>query len=273
MKNLTLFNNTPADILSKTASQVVIFGSLFLFYCTMSWTGYSPVHSADEARYLMFAQNLSEGYYSPTASINIWNGPGYPIVLVTLVSWGKKTMILLNPLFMIAGIYLFFRTLLQLDYSKFMAILFSTILGLYPFMFDDLPLLMSECFSFFLVCSILFYSERFYQQSISVDAGKIIQGHRIFNGHHEIPFQIQLPKTLISSRRIVHDHDSSCVKYCLEAELKGSRLFHQYKANAEVLVQNKEETPPPLILHSWHADYLASASNSLVARRTGFCRS
>lgn len=117
------------------------------------------------------------------------------------------------------------------------------------------------------------YSERFYQKSLSVDAGKIIQGHRIFNGHHEIPFQIQLPQTLISSRRIVHDHDSSCVKYCLEAELKGSRLFHQYKANAEVLVQNKEETPPPLILHSWHADYLASASNSLVARRTGFCRS
>ena len=164
MKNLTLFNNTPADILSKAPSQVVI-GSLFLFYCTMSWTGYSPVHSADEARYLMFAQNLSEGYYSPTASINIWNGPGYPIVLLALVSWGKKAMILLNPLFMIAGIYLFFRTLLQLDYSKFMAILFSTILGLFPFMFDDLPLLMSECFSFFLVCSILFYSERFYQSN------------------------------------------------------------------------------------------------------------
>jgi len=40
----------------------------------------------DESRYLMFAENITRGYYSqPPPNISLWNGPGYPLLLVPFV--------------------------------------------------------------------------------------------------------------------------------------------------------------------------------------------
>lgn len=42
----------------------------------------------DEWRYLYYADNLLHGFYSPPARVFLWNGPGYPILLMPFVRAG-----------------------------------------------------------------------------------------------------------------------------------------------------------------------------------------
>ena len=50
-------------------------------------------HQGDEERYLMFADNLVHGFYSPPApDINLTNGPGWPIILAPFVALGLPLM-------------------------------------------------------------------------------------------------------------------------------------------------------------------------------------
>ena len=68
---------------------------------------------SDECRYISFAENLLNGFYSPSApNINLWSGPGFPIILMPLVSLhaDKGMLILLNVLISIAVIEVMFKT-------------------------------------------------------------------------------------------------------------------------------------------------------------------
>ena len=42
----------------------------------------------DEWRYLYYAENLLHGFYSPRERVFLWNGPGYPLLLVPFVRAG-----------------------------------------------------------------------------------------------------------------------------------------------------------------------------------------
>ena len=47
----------------------------------------NSVGSGDDGRYLSFANNLLNGFYSlPKPNINLWNGPGYPLYLVPFLA-------------------------------------------------------------------------------------------------------------------------------------------------------------------------------------------
>ena len=57
-----------------------------LFYLLICIRFYTNEFEGDESRYVKFAENLLHGFYSPPfPDINLWNGPGYPIVLIPLV--------------------------------------------------------------------------------------------------------------------------------------------------------------------------------------------
>src|SRR5262249_14819408 len=98
----------------------------------------SNVPIADEARYLNFSQNLTHGYYSPTnsADIDLWFGPGLPIVLIPLVAIGAPlTLIrLTGPLFLFLAVVMFYR-LMGLYVRPLFALGCAYIFGLYlPFL-------------------------------------------------------------------------------------------------------------------------------------------
>ena len=50
----------------------------------------------DQIRYLSFAKNILNGYYSPPApGINLWNGPGYPAILAPFLFFSLPHVVLL----------------------------------------------------------------------------------------------------------------------------------------------------------------------------------
>lgn len=114
--------------------------------------------SLDEPRYVMFANNLSHGYFSPRNSINLWNGPGYPIVLLPFVlleaSWLSAR--LLNAL-LLFGAVLYFDGTLRLYMPERHALRFAYLFGIYPPLFAHLHHLLTEPISLFLICGFVFH--------------------------------------------------------------------------------------------------------------------
>ena len=68
-------------------------------------------HQGDEERYLMFANNLVNGFYSPPApDINLTNGPGWPIILMPFIALGLPliTITIANAFFYYLSIIFLF---------------------------------------------------------------------------------------------------------------------------------------------------------------------
>ena len=117
----------------------------------------------DESRYVRFATNLTHGYYSPRDNIDLWTGPGYPIVLVPFVLLKLPWLVakLMNPLFLYIAILYFFYTL-RFYLKERTALLFSYLLGINPPFLRHIPHLMTEIFVFLLVCGFIYYFCKFY---------------------------------------------------------------------------------------------------------------
>jgi len=118
----------------------------------------------DEGRYLMFAENLLHGFYSPPPPhINLWNGPGFPIYLVPFVALNAPLLFikLFNAVLHYFTLVLFFKTLLNfLDDKK--SFVCTVILGCYYMPFKGFPHILSETFTIFFVGSISFLTFRFF---------------------------------------------------------------------------------------------------------------
>jgi hypothetical protein len=134
------------------------FIGLFFLYVGITLAFSVTTFQGDEDRYVMFANNLVNGFYSPPDSINLWNGPGYPIILAPFAAlgipwiWAK----LLNSLFLIIAVTYFWRTLRAYVPARG-AYAAAILLGLYPPFLRELHVLLTETFVYFLVCGFLFY--------------------------------------------------------------------------------------------------------------------
>ncbi len=120
--------------------------------------GSSSAFKGDEGRYVMFATNLSNGYYSPQNEIYLWNGPGYPIVLMPFVMLKLPWMAakLMNPLFLFAAI-LYFYYMLRFYMKDRAALFFSYLLGMYYPFCRYIYMLLTEQLSLFLICGFMFH--------------------------------------------------------------------------------------------------------------------
>ncbi len=122
--------------------------------------------AADGPRYITFAQHLLNGYYSPPPpAIDLWNGPGYPIVLIPFV-WLKLPVIyitLLNALFHYASMVLLYKTIFRLSSTRF-AILFGLLWAFYLVAYEQLPYVATEPFVMFLFTFISYSLVLFIQE-------------------------------------------------------------------------------------------------------------
>lgn len=118
----------------------------------------------DELRYLAYAENLTEGFYTDSENPDLSNGPGYPIVLLPFVAIGSNLLFakLLNAIFVFIGICFLYETLLFYTKREY-ALVIALIIGLYPPLLRWMPALYSESLSFLLVCGFLFYFCSLYQ--------------------------------------------------------------------------------------------------------------
>jgi hypothetical protein len=147
------------------------FLPLLLLYMLIIWATSTDVFYGDEARYVAFATNLTNGYYSPPDHVNLWNGPGYPIVLAPfiLLKLPLFSAKLLNALFLFGAILYFYGTL-RLYGLKRSALFCSYLLGLYPPFFRYIQYVLTETLSIFLVCGFVFHFCRLHRGNRSMRA-------------------------------------------------------------------------------------------------------
>lgn len=71
----------------KERSPFVLFLPFLFLYIAYVLYFHKDLMEGDELRYIEFAQNLLNGFYSPAyPNINLINGPGYPILLIPFVA-------------------------------------------------------------------------------------------------------------------------------------------------------------------------------------------
>ena len=111
----------------------------------------------DGPRYLGFAQRLLHGHYSPAGTIDLWNGPGYPIVLMPLVLVGAPPLAvtLLNAIFQYLSSILLFLSLKKVVPLR-LAAAGGFIWGFYFVAYDQMAHVATETLTGLLVTLVLY---------------------------------------------------------------------------------------------------------------------
>jgi hypothetical protein len=124
----------------------------------------------DQIRYLSFANNILNGYYSPPPpGINLWNGPGYPAFLVPFIFFNlpHSLLLILNAFLLYFSLIISYKTFCFYSPEK-SSFLYTVLLGFYFPMYEMLRHLLSECLTWFLISLICYsFANSFRQKTIS----------------------------------------------------------------------------------------------------------
>jgi 4-amino-4-deoxy-L-arabinose transferase-like glycosyltransferase len=112
----------------------------------------------DEGGYVRFATNLTHGYYSPHSEIDLWWGPGYPIILAPFVLFKAPWLIvkLLNAFFLFAAVIYFHQTIRLYTPTRYVLSL-SYLFGLYLPFLRFLSYIFTETLAALLVSAITYH--------------------------------------------------------------------------------------------------------------------
>ena len=144
--------------LNEGKNPFLLFLPFLMLYVIIILIFAENVNSGDENRYLMYAQNLSDGFYTlPPPYLDLGNGPGYPLIITPFVALKLPIIYikLMNALFYYFSIVLLFKALHQIVPFKF-ALTFSLIWALYPNTFEAISYILPEVFGSSLVPLLIF---------------------------------------------------------------------------------------------------------------------
>ena len=153
-----------SDIFQKCKQSYILFLPYLLFYISIVLAFKKNIYVGDETRYLMFAHNILNGFYSlPPPEINLWNGPGYPLLLSIFIKIHLSDIIIVltNAVWIYLSLILTYKTLKYFLTCK-KAFLWTAVLGLYYPLYRMLPKILTETFTWFLVSLIVFLSFKLY---------------------------------------------------------------------------------------------------------------
>ena len=133
------------------------FSPFLVLYILLVCLLHKDAMEGDEGRYIMFAQNLLNGFYSPKEELNLWNGPGYPILLMPFVALKLPliSITLFNALLHYTSIVLLYKTI-RIYTQHGIALFFSLIWGFYYTSYQEMPEILTETFTLFLITLIAF---------------------------------------------------------------------------------------------------------------------
>ena len=112
----------------------------------------------DENRYAGYARNLTHGFYAPHDTLNLWSGPGYPLVLVPFVAtdvslvWAKH----LNSILLWLGVCFVYLTLREYVSAK-KALWGAYVMALYVPFLPYMVLLLTESLAVCLCTGFCYY--------------------------------------------------------------------------------------------------------------------
>jgi hypothetical protein len=127
---------------TRTALALTLAGSLYVVLVIRL----APTQFVgDEGAYVQLATNLTRGYFSPPDHIQLWWGPGYPLMLAPFVALDLPTLIprLFNVVCILAAIVLTWLTA-RLFVRPVVALLVAAFVAIYPPAIQALPYLASE---------------------------------------------------------------------------------------------------------------------------------
>ena len=137
---------------------------LFILYCTVFFVlAEDSLDFGDESRYATYAENLTKGFYAPSDTRALPNGPGYPLLLTPFaflgIPWYWAKM--LNPVFMFLAVC-FIYSAIRNYMSEKTALFFTYLFGLYPPFYAELWFLLTEPFALMLVSLFAFLTIKWY---------------------------------------------------------------------------------------------------------------
>jgi|SRR6185503_9185198 len=144
----------------------IFFLPFFFLYVYVIVINKWPTLYGDEIRYADFAWGILHGYYSPPPPhINLWNGPGYPLLIAPFMAMHIHALYitLLNAVFQYLSVVFLYKALKTITSNK-TALIFSLLLAVYPNNLSILPILYTEAFTGFLVSSFIFSATLCYQR-------------------------------------------------------------------------------------------------------------
>ena len=150
---------------------------LIIFICYVLYASPENLVWGDSVRYLSYAQNLLDGFYSPPApNIQLRNGPGYPIILMLflLLKLPLITIVLANALFHYLSIVFLYKALKEIVTIK-LATVFSLGWGCYYLAYQNMSEILTEPFTFLLI-TLFIYSviKAFHSENTGVAKKYII---------------------------------------------------------------------------------------------------
>ena len=137
-------------------SPFLLYAPFLLVYTGIVLALHKAALQGDEGRYLAFAQNLLHGFYSPPApDINLWNGPGYPLLLVPFLALRLPllSIALLNAGLLYGSVVLLHKSLAHVAPYR-AAVAFSLFWACYYPSFQELPLIATEPLACFLAAAL-----------------------------------------------------------------------------------------------------------------------
>jgi hypothetical protein len=162
-----------------TRNPWLLFSPFLLYYGYLIVINKWPTLYGDEIRYVDFAKNLLHGFYSPPAPhINLWNGPGYPILLMPFVALHIPDLYttLMNAVYLYLTVVFLYQSI-SLFADKKIATVLCLLLAIYPNALSVLPILYTEAFTGLLVSSFIYSISLFYirgNTKYSVIAGLVL---------------------------------------------------------------------------------------------------
>jgi hypothetical protein len=170
--------------LTKWYSELNIYYKLIpflLLYLTICIAFYNNELWGDEGRYLMFANNLIRGFYSPQyPEIDLWNGPGYPILLAPFVFFKLPLLVirLLNGFLLYFSLIISYKTFCYYSSAR-SSLIYTTILGFYFPIYTLIPSIYTECLTWFLISLVCYFFIKNYKQKFISTKLIILSGFSI----------------------------------------------------------------------------------------------
>lgn len=142
------------------------FTPFLLLYIAICVLFPKEINNGDQPRYLWFASNLLNGFYSPPyPKIDLWNGPGYPFLLAPFLFFKSSYTLLriLNAFLLYFSLIISYKTF-RFYCSKKNALFFTMLLGLYFPIYEVLRQVLTESLTWFLISLICFSFVKSFKQ-------------------------------------------------------------------------------------------------------------
>ena len=139
------------------------FALLLIFYSVAILLFSRNFLRGDEPGYIAYAQNLTSGFLTDSNDVNIWWGPGYPLILSLFLKLSLPLLIarLLNAVFLYLTLIFSYKVLYNfLDEKKSFWI--TLVIGIYPPLLREMFFLHSEIFSVFILSVCIFLSVKIF---------------------------------------------------------------------------------------------------------------